>query len=124
MTLYRQAAEQGYTPAQTWLGSCYRMGEGVDQDFDEAVRWYRDAVTQGYADAEYLLGVCQRFGEGMPEDMAEALKWYRTAAKHGHAEAQCDLGSIGMIRAGSCFPHMRIVLLSPLRGQSQYSGKN
>ena len=39
--LYRRAAEQGNTYAQTFLGHMYANGRGVPQDDAEAVRRYR-----------------------------------------------------------------------------------
>ena len=35
--------------AQTNLGNRYRNGEGVPQDYKEAVKWYRLAAEQGIA---------------------------------------------------------------------------
>ena len=32
------------------------FGEGVEQDYAEAVKWYRLAAEQGNADAQYNLG--------------------------------------------------------------------
>ena len=36
---YRKAAEQGYAEAQFNLGLAYDNGEGVEQNFEEAVAW-------------------------------------------------------------------------------------
>jgi hypothetical protein len=38
---YRKAAEQGDAESQSDLGSLYRDGKGVQQDYSEAIRWYR-----------------------------------------------------------------------------------
>ncbi len=35
----------------------YDNGQGVPQDYAEAVKWYRLAAEQGYAYAQYNLGV-------------------------------------------------------------------
>ena len=45
----RVAAEQGSAPAQFLVGSAYHFGDGVPQDYAEAVKWYRRAAEQGYA---------------------------------------------------------------------------
>ena len=34
----------------------YDNGEGLEQDFKEAVKWYQKAADQGDADAQYNLG--------------------------------------------------------------------
>ena len=45
----RTAAEQGLASAQFSLGNIYRTGEGVPQDYGEAVKWFRLAADQGNA---------------------------------------------------------------------------
>ena len=88
----RKAAEQGDATAQSFLGWMYAKGQGVPQDYGEAVRWARKAAEQGDAKAQLLLGVMYAQGQGVPQDYAEAVKWYRKAAEQGDAMAQYDLG--------------------------------
>ena len=57
----------------------YANGEGVPQDYAEAVKWYRRAAEQGYAAAQYNLGAVYATARGVPQDYAEAVKWYRRA---------------------------------------------
>ena len=78
--------------AQYNLGLMYDNGEGVPQDYAEAVKWYRLAAEQGHAKAQYNLGLMYDNGEGVPQDYAEAVKWYRLAAEQGDAAAQTNLG--------------------------------
>ena len=40
-------AEQGHAAAQKHLGTMYEFGQGVSQDYAEAVKWYRLAAEQG-----------------------------------------------------------------------------
>ena len=42
-------AEAGDADAQYNLGWMYDEGEGVEQDFKEAVKWYQKAADQGLA---------------------------------------------------------------------------
>ena len=70
----------------------YDNGEGVPQDYAEAVKWYRLAAEQGNAKAQYNLAVMYDNGEGVPQDYAEAVKWYRLAAEQGDAKAQHSVG--------------------------------
>ena len=51
------AAQSGDANAQLWLGVMYNFGQGVPQDYAQALSWYRKAAEQGYADAQYNLGV-------------------------------------------------------------------
>ena len=87
-TWFRKAAEQGYAEAQYWLGLCYYLGDGVTQDYNQAVTWYRKAAEQGYANAQESLGVCYYFGWGVMQNESEALYWYRKAAEQDHAYAK------------------------------------
>jgi TPR repeat protein len=68
------------------------MGEGVLQDYEEAVKWYRLAAEQGDAGAQYQLALSYDKGHGVPQDYKEAVKWYRLAAKQELAVAQHNLG--------------------------------
>ena len=91
--LLRLAAENGDAETQFNLGVLYdNGGQGVPQDYKEAIKWYRLAADQGDADAQFNLGVFYHFGEGVPQDYKEAVKWYRLAADQGLALAQFKLG--------------------------------
>ncbi len=50
-------AEQGEAFAQSNLGLMYERGQGVPQDYKEAVKWYRLAAEQGDAEAQFNLGI-------------------------------------------------------------------
>ena len=91
----RRAADQGDADAQYNLGVMYSNGEGVPQDFTQAMAWYRQAADQGDAGAQYNLGVMYANGEGVPEDDAQAVAWYRQAADQSYAPAQASLGKDG-----------------------------
>lgn len=89
----KKAAEQGYADAQFNLGKCYANGDGVPQDYTEAVKWYKKAAEQGNAHAQNSLGDCYYYGKGVQEDDTEAVKWFKKAAEQGDAYAQCNLGN-------------------------------
>jgi TPR repeat protein len=86
------AAEQGLAHAQYDLGVMYEKGQGVSQDYAEAVRWWRLAAEQGFARAQHNLGVMYADGQGVPQNYAEAVRWWRLAAEQGLAPAQYNLG--------------------------------
>jgi hypothetical protein len=58
-----------YTAAEleSWFqkGKSYYDGDGVPQDFDEAVKWWRKAAEQGFAAAQWNLAECYYNGEGV-----------------------------------------------------------
>ena len=68
----RARAEAGDAEAQVDLGVMYFVGDGVPQDYAEAVRWYRLAADQGHARAQFNLGFMYATGDGVPQDGVQA----------------------------------------------------
>lgn len=89
-----KAAEQGHADAQLDLGTRYKWGLEVSQDYAQAVAWHTRAAEQGHAEAQVNLGVLYQWGMGVPEDYLEAAVWYIMAANQGLAEAQLRLGDL------------------------------
>jgi hypothetical protein len=85
----------------------YDNGQGVPQDYKEAVKWYRLAADQGDAMAQFNLGLMYSGGPGVPQDYKEAAKWYRLAADQGNAIAQNNLGA--MYKSGQGVSSSRVV---------------
>jgi uncharacterized protein len=80
--------------AQAGLGVMYYgAGNGVAQDYKEAVKWLRLAADQGNAEAQAVLGAAYGLGLGVAQDDKEAVRWFRLAADQGFAKAQGLLGS-------------------------------
>ena len=90
----RISAEQGDVNAEARLGNMYFYGEGVPQDYAEALLWYRKAADKGEAKAQYAIGYMFELGQGEPVDYAQAAVWYRKAADQGYSKAQVGLGSM------------------------------
>ena len=96
---YRKAAEQGDALAQCNLGFCYYLGEGVEENKEEAAKWCSNAIEslkqmalQGDTAAQTSLSSCYVYGLGIEENKAEAVKWLLKAAEQGDADAQFNLG--------------------------------
>ena len=81
------AAEQGVDRAQLYLGYMYSEGQGVLQDYAEAVKWWRLAAEQGHASAQYFLGIKYKYGQGVLQDNVMAHMWYDIASANGHDKA-------------------------------------
>ena len=81
-------ADRGDPDAQTLLGRCYQNGQGVAQDYAQAVAWFRKAAEQGNAHAQCNLGSCYKNGQGVAQDYAQAVAWFRKAADQGHDGAK------------------------------------
>jgi hypothetical protein len=88
----RKAAEQGNADAQSKLGTMYYDGQGLPQDYSQALYWSRKAADQGYATAQDNIGVSYFYGEGVSQDYVQAAYWYRKAAEQGYAKAEVHLG--------------------------------
>lgn len=58
----------------------YLKGEGVLQDYKEALRWLRLAAEQGNGIAQLNLGAMYADGEGVSQDFALAHMWANVAA--------------------------------------------
>ena len=69
--------------AQYRLGLMYENGQGVPQDYKEAVKWYRLAAGQGHAHAQYNLGIGYAYGQGVLQDNVMAHMWYDIGAANG-----------------------------------------
>ncbi len=83
MRWYRLAAEQGDAGGQGALGNMHRYGQGVPQDYVEAVRWYRLAAEQGDAIGKGALGFMYENGQGVPQDYVLAHMWFNLGAAQG-----------------------------------------
>ncbi|ENW6316992.1 sel1 repeat family protein [Neisseria gonorrhoeae] len=84
-----QAAEQGNAAAQFNLGVMYENGQGVRQDYVQAVQWYRKASEQGDAQAQYNLGLMYYDGRGVRQDLALVQQWLGKACQNGDQNS-CD----------------------------------
>jgi hypothetical protein len=88
-----EAAEGIYEEASLYLGFSYYDGQGVPQDYAEAMKWLRKSTPSEFGIAELLLGECYFYGRGVQQDYAEALRWYCSAADRGEStEASFNLG--------------------------------
>ena len=87
-------AESGDIEAQFNLGFMFDQGQGVPQNYAEAVKWYRKAADHGHVDAQYFLGTMYVQGQGVPQNYAEATTWLKKAAEQGLTDAQFILGGM------------------------------
>ena len=84
-----QVAEQGNAEAQFNLGLMYDNGQGVRQDYAQAVQWFGKAAEQGLANAQYNLGVMYANGEGIHQSYKIAKEWFGKACDNGLQQG-CD----------------------------------
>jgi hypothetical protein len=100
----------------------YEQGQGVPQDYAEAVKWYRLAAAQGDAKAQFNLGLAYEHGQGVEQDNAEAVKLFRLAAAQGDARAQRDLGTMYELGKGVTQDYVRSHMWFNLSAASGWGG--
>ena len=81
------ATEQEYTASQYNVGLMYERGEGVAQDYKEAIKWYGKDAEQGDRDAQFRLSLMYGKGLGVDQDYIEAYKWCILASEQGNENA-------------------------------------
>lgn len=69
----------------------YYEGNGVVQNYAEAVKLFQKAADQGDAEAQYSLSKCYRHGVGVYKNETVADIWIRSAAEKGLPKAQVGL---------------------------------
>ena len=81
MYWYRLAAEQGFAPAESNLGTMFAKGHGVAVNYPEAVRWFRLAAEKGYALGLQNLAACYLKGYGVAPNKIVAHSLFILAAR-------------------------------------------
>jgi TPR repeat protein len=83
-----QYSSDNYAPSlrlgsnTSWIG-----GEGVQQDYETAVKWDTLADEQGNATVKFNLGTMYDNGDGVPKDYVYAHMWFNIAASSGNKGA-------------------------------------
>lgn len=85
---YMRAAKQGDWYGQLLVADCFFKGDGVKQDYVEAVKWYELAATNPneWNHAALQLAQCYREGLGVKKDLEKAAEWYDKADWQKYAE--------------------------------------
>ncbi len=85
---YINAAIKGNVGAQATLGYFYEIGEHVEVDLRESIRWYEKAASNGHLQATLRLAEIEiAAGNGKA-----GVSWYEKAAIQGDMDAQAMLG--------------------------------
>ncbi|MCX6923474.1 MAG: hypothetical protein NT154_09745, partial [Verrucomicrobia bacterium] len=93
----RDAADQGYAPAQILLGQLYAQGLGVETDSKAAAMWIAKAADQGYPHAACELG---RLYLAL-NDREAATRWFRIGAQDACPAAEIGLAQLLLGAAGT-----------------------
>lgn len=84
-------AEGGDAVAQFNLARLYALGEGMQVNRAEFVRWCRTAADQGLPEAQYTMGCCYLRGLGVEASLEEGRRLLEAAAAAGYAPAAEEL---------------------------------
>lgn len=72
VTQLQSLAEGGDAWAELLLAIAYEMGEGVEADMGQAVRWHRASAAQGNKYANARMAILCGIGKGVPADFSMA----------------------------------------------------
>ncbi len=89
---WKSYADEGSILAPYMVGKFYLKGEGIPQDYAEAVKWFKIAAEKGSTDAQRRLGVLYHEGRGVPQSDINAVSWLNLAAQQGDLPGQVVLG--------------------------------
>jgi hypothetical protein len=81
----RQLADRGDPSAEYALGARYAFGDGVRQNYSDAVRWFFRAAEQGHVISQATLGAYYMAGRGVSIDLSKAYFWAYLARVGGDA---------------------------------------
>ncbi len=96
LTWLKQAAEGGHSAAMLKLGTLYRNGVGVPQNYEFAEKWVRAAAEAGNSEAMVELGRFYRAGVGVKADAVKAYVWFNRAAAAMNMEGVHERDIIGL----------------------------
>lgn len=80
--------------AMSDIGTLYYYGQGVEQNYAQAIEWHIKAADLGNVSAMNELGYTYGIGEGVEADYTQALEWLKKAADLGNANAMNNLGDM------------------------------
>jgi len=80
--------------AQYEMALRYADGEGVPQNYRDAMAWFAKAAANDNDNAQWKLGLGYMKGIGVPHDERQAAVWFKRAANHGDIRAQSALSDL------------------------------
>lgn len=100
MPLLLLEAKRGNGYACYDLGRMHLLGQGCEEDEEEAQRWFRDALEtfqraeiaaekKGYL--RYRIGKCHAYGHGTEQNYEESARWFRQAMDENNPFAAYSL---------------------------------
>ena len=94
-------ANRGNGYASYDIGRMYLLGQGCEENEEEAQQWFRDALealrtaemaAEKKAYLRYRIGKCHAYGHGTEQNYEESARWFRQAVEDGNPFAAYSLG--------------------------------
>jgi TPR repeat protein len=85
----------GEANAMSNIGVLYDNGQGVAQDYAQAMQWYQKAAAEGNTNAMFIIGYFYQHGHGVAQDRDQAAQWWKKAAALGNQVAIDNLKRLG-----------------------------
>lgn len=96
---FLEAANQGYSEAQSAFAEMLLQGHVIEQNYAGAIEFFEKAAAQGDGGAYFNLGLIYQSGDGIPPDLAKSEAYFVKAfniflaeSEKGDAGAQLTLG--------------------------------
>lgn len=99
-SLLERAKNKGNADDQYAVGLMLLQGDGLQQNYGEAIKWFQAAAKQGHTGAEVNLGMLYKSGRGVLQDFSSAAHWLQKAAAKGNPEAEYHLASLYKVGQG------------------------
>lgn len=87
-------AEAGDADIQSRIAQMYLLGEGMEKNPEQAVRWFRESAKQNFGKAQYQLGGLYASGTGVEKSNINAFVMMSAAIENGSTRATSDLETI------------------------------
>lgn len=87
-------AEKGDAKALYMLGIMYENGQGVKQDYEQALSLFNKSSEQGYDQAMLHLAEMYKSGRGTQVDLVQAHKWFNLAGSRGNEFARHSMETV------------------------------
>lgn len=76
------------------IGLMYLRGEGVEQNFANALTWFKRGVENGDALCQHEMGLMYLHGYGVPQDAYRASSFFKAAAEQDLPASETRLGAL------------------------------
>jgi TPR repeat protein len=88
---YNQAASQGDSHAEYYIGNMTTSGLGTFQNIPKGLRFLEKVAEKGHTGAMFNIAKVYKLGFNIGKNHKAASKWFSRAAKEGHVESMYEI---------------------------------